>query len=119
MADDAVDSAFGSGAVKVTPAHDPNDFEIGKRHNLPFITVMNLDGTMNAEAGPFDGMTIADARAAVVARLEQDGALVKTENHEHSVGHCDRCGTVVEPLISKQWFVKMNELAAPAIDCRE
>jgi valyl-tRNA synthetase len=115
VADDAVDSSFGSGAVKVTPAHDPNDFEIGRRHDLPFVTVMNLDGTMNAEAGPFEGLTIDDARVAVVKRLEQDGFLVKTENHEHSVGHCERCGTVVQPLISKQWFVRMDELAAPAI----
>jgi valyl-tRNA synthetase len=116
VADEAVDMAFGSGAVKVTPAHDPNDFEIGRRHDLPSITVMNLDGTMNEEAGPFAGLTIAEARRAVVERLETDGSLVKTEPHVHSVGHCDRCGTVVEPLISLQWFVEMAPLAKPAID---
>jgi valyl-tRNA synthetase len=115
VADDAVDASFGSGAVKVTPAHDPNDFEIGRRHDLPFVTVINFDGTMNAEAGPFEGMTVDAARVAVVERLDRDGFLVKTENHEHAVGHCERCGTVVQPLISKQWFVRMDELAAPAI----
>jgi valyl-tRNA synthetase len=115
IADDSVDSTFGSGAVKVTPAHDPNDFEIGRRHDLPFITVMNFDGTMNREAGTYEGQEIADARLNVVAQLEREGFLVKTENHEHSVGHCQRCDTVVEPLISKQWFLRMDELAAPAI----
>jgi valyl-tRNA synthetase len=115
VADEAVDPAFGSGAVKVTPAHDPNDFEIGKRAGLPFINVMNTDGTMNANAGPFEGMRIADAHAAVVERLEQDGRLVKTVPHPHAVGHCQRCDTVVEPLISTQWFVRMDELAKPAI----
>ncbi len=116
VVDAAVDREFGSGAVKVTPAHDPNDFEIGQRHDLPKITVMNLNGTMNAEAGEFEGLTIADARKALVERLERDGALVRVEPHTHSVGHCDRCGTVVEPLISKQWFVEMEPLARPAID---
>jgi valyl-tRNA synthetase len=116
IADKSVDRDFGSGAVKVTPAHDHNDFEIGKRHNLPAITIMNTDGTLNANAGPFEGMTIHAARSAVVQRLEQDGVLRSTDPHLHSVGHCDRCGTVVEPLISKQWFVKMEPLAKPAID---
>ncbi len=116
VTDDIVDPEFGSGAVKVTPAHDPNDFEIGRRANLPAITVMNLDGTMNAEAGPFESQTIEEARRNVVKRLDDDGALVRTEPHTHSVGHCDRCGTVVEPMISKQWFVNMQPLAAPAID---
>ncbi len=116
VADDAVDMSFGSGAVKVTPAHDHNDFEIGKRHNLPMITVMNFDGTMNAAAGPFEGMTIAHARSAVVDRLKEDGALIDVTPHTHSVGHCERCGTVVEPMISKQWFVEMGPLAKPAID---
>jgi valyl-tRNA synthetase len=115
VADEAVDRAFGTGAVKVTPAHDPNDFEIGRRHNLPAINVMNTDGTMNANAGPFEGMRIADARAAVVERLSSEGRLVRTEAHVHAVGHCQRCDTVVEPLISTQWFVRMAELAAPAI----
>jgi valyl-tRNA synthetase len=116
VADDAVDMSFGSGAVKVTPAHDHNDFEIGKRHNLPMITVMNFDGTMNAAAGPFEGMTIAHARSAVVDRLKEEGALIDVTPHTHSVGHCERCGTVVEPLISKQWFIEMGPLAKPAID---
>lgn len=115
IADEAVDSTFGSGAVKVTPAHDPNDFEIGKRHDLPFITIMNPDGTLNEAAGPFAGMTIAEGRKAVVERLEREGALVKVEPHTHAVGHCDRCGTVVEPMLSKQWFVEMKPLAEPAI----
>jgi len=115
VADDQVDAAFGSGAVKVTPAHDPNDFEIGKRHSLPFITVMNFDGTMNAEAGRFEGLTVEQARKAVVKQLEADGALLKVEPHVHSVGHCERCDTVVQPLISMQWFVDMKPLAAPAI----
>jgi valyl-tRNA synthetase len=116
VADKSVDSSFGSGAVKVTPAHDPNDFEIGKRHDLRFVTVMNLDGTLNEEAGPFAGLSIAEARRGVVERLTADGALLKTEPHTHAVGHCERCGTVVEPLVSKQWFVKMEPLAAPAIE---
>src|SRR5215207_6845326 len=115
VADAAVDPAFGTGAVKVTPAHDPNDFEIGKRQGLPAINVMNTDGTMNADAGPFAGMPIAAARTAVVARLERDGRLVRTEPHVHAIGHCQRCDTVVEPLISTQWFVRMEELARPAI----
>lgn len=115
VADDAVDPAFGSGAVKVTPNHDPNDFEIGRRHGLPGITIMNLDGALNEEAGAFAGLTVAEGRTAVVARLDADGALLKTEPHRHSVGHCQRCDTVVEPLISRQWFVKMAPLAEPAV----
>ncbi|MCC7024104.1 MAG: valine--tRNA ligase [Thermomicrobiales bacterium] len=115
VADAAVDQTFGSGAVKVTPAHDPNDFEIARRTGLPAINVMNTDGTMNANAGPIAGMAIAEARAAVVDRLERDGSLVRTEPHRHAVGHCQRCDTVVEPLISTQWFVRMDELARPAI----
>src|SRR5690606_26963927 len=86
-----------------------------KRQNLPSISIMNLDGTLNAQAGPFEGMTIAAARTAVADRLDEDGFLVKTEPHAHSVGHCDRCGTVVEPIISEQWFVRMQPLAEPAI----
>ena len=115
LADGAVDPAFGSGAVKVTPAHDPNDFAIGQRHGLPSITVMNLDGTMNEAAGPFAGQPIAVARQAVVARLAADGRLSRTDPHGHAVGHCQRCDTVVEPLISRQWFVRMDSLAAPAL----
>ncbi len=115
VTDDAVDPAFGSGAVKVTPAHDPNDFEIGKRQGLPAINVMNTDGTMNTNAGPFAGMLIADARSAVVARLDAESRLVGTEPHVHAVGHCERCDTIVEPLISTQWFVRMDDLARPAV----
>jgi len=114
VADEHVDRTFGSGAVKVTPAHDPNDFEIGQRHDLPSITVMNPNGTMNEVAGRFEGMKIADARKAVVAALDEQGFLVKTEPHTHSVGHCERCDTIVEPMISKQWFVSMKQLASPA-----
>ncbi|HYO30180.1 MAG TPA: valine--tRNA ligase [Thermomicrobiales bacterium] len=116
VADEGVDPAFGSGAVKVTPNHDPNDFEIARRQGLPGISIMNPDGTLTGEAGPFAGLTGADARQAVVARLEADGALLKTEPHRHAVGHCQRCDTVVEPLISEQWFVRMAPLAAPAIE---
>ena len=116
VADDAVDPAFGSGAVKVTPAHDPNDFAIGQRHGLPAINVMSTDGTMNENAGPFARLAITEARRAVVARLEQDGRLLGAEPHTHALGHCQRCDTVVEPLISTQWFVRMEELARPAID---
>ena len=115
VADEAVDPAFGSGAVKVTPAHDPNDFEIGRRHNLPFITVMSFDGTMNEHAGPFTGQLIGQARKNVVARLQADGYLLGEQPHTHAVGHCDRCDTIVEPMISEQWFVKMAPLVAPAI----
>jgi valyl-tRNA synthetase len=115
VADEAVDSAFGSGAVKVTPGHDPNDFEIGKRHSLPIVSIMNRDGTLNNEAGPFAGLAIAEARKVVVNRLQEDGVLVRTEPHPHAVGHCDRCGTVVEPMVSEQWFVAMSSLAEPAI----
>lgn len=115
LADAAVDPAFGTGAVKITPAHDPVDFQIGQRHRLPALNVMNLDGTMNAAAGPYAGQTTAQARAGMVTWLAEHDQLVRTEPHTHSVGHCDRCDTIVEPLISEQWFVKMAPLAAPAI----
>ncbi len=115
LADPAVDPEFGTGAVKVTPAHDPNDFEIGQRHGLPAVNVMNLDGTMNENAAEFEGRTISEARKGVVARLEREGYLVRTEPHTLSVGRCDRCGTVVEPMISEQWFVRMAPLNAPAL----
>ncbi|MFT4037562.1 MAG: valine--tRNA ligase, partial [Thermomicrobiales bacterium] len=115
VADSAVDPAFGSGAVKLTPAHDPNDFEIGKRAGLPFLNIMNTDGTLNDAAGPFAGLPVAEARVAVVERLRADGRLLDTKPHAHAVGHCQRCNTVIEPLISTQWFVRMAELAAPAI----
>ncbi|MCC6315888.1 MAG: valine--tRNA ligase [Thermomicrobiales bacterium] len=115
VADAAVDRTFGSGAVKVTPNHDPNDFEIARRHDLPGITVMNPDGTMNAEAGEFAGLTAQAARTAVAERLDRDGFLLGVTPHRHAVGHCQRCDTVLEPLISRQWFIRMEPLAAPAI----
>lgn len=116
VADDHVEMEFGTGAVKVTPAHDPNDFDIAQRTGLPPLMVMNEDGTLNAKAGAFEGMSMAEGRTAVVARLDAEGYLVGTESHGHSVGHCDRCGAVVEPLLSKQWFVEMAPLAGPALE---
>ena len=108
---------FGTGVVKITPAHDPNDYEVGLRHNLPVINVMNDDATINAEyGGKYAGMDRYEARKAMVADLEAQGLLVKVEEHVHNVGTCQRCHTVVEPKCSKQWFVKMKELAQPAID---
>ncbi len=116
IADDVVDPEFGTGAVKVTPAHDPVDFGIGQRNHLPALNVMNLDDTMNAEAGPFAGQTTAECRRNIVAWLQEHDQLVSVEPHTHAVGHCDRCGTIVQPLISMQWWVRMQPLAAPAID---
>ena len=115
VADRYVDKAFGTGAVKITPAHDPNDFEVGVRHDLPVIRVMNDDATMNENAGKYEGLTRDEARKAIVADMDALGLLVKIEKHEHNVGHCYRCHTVIEPIVSKQWFVKMEELAKPAI----
>ena len=119
IADSYVDREFGTGVVKITPAHDPNDFEVGVRHNLPRINVMNDDGTMNENAGKYQGLDRYEARKQIVKQLEDEGLLVKIENITHAVGVHERCGTVVEPLIKKQWFVKMDELAKPAIDCFE
>ena len=117
VADDYVDPAFGTGAVKITPAHDPNDFEVGLRHSLPVIRVMNDDGTMNALAGQaFAGLDRYEARKKVVAAMQELGLLVKIEAHAHNVGHCYRCHSTVEPIVSKQWFVSMKPLAKPAID---
>lgn len=116
VADDAVEMEFGTGAVKVTPGHDPTDFEIGQRHGLPIINAMNLDATMNAEAGPYAGQDRYAARANIIRDLEELGYLEKTEPYALKVGVCSRCGTVVEPLMSWQWFVKMETLARPAID---
>lgn len=117
IADDFVDPKFGTGAVKVTPAHDPNDFEMGLRHELTPIVVMNGDGTMNARAGAeFDGVTREKARKMVVEKLKAMNLLVKVEDHAHAVGHCYRCDTVTEPYLSTQWFVKMKPLAEPAIE---
>ena len=115
VADDYVDREFGSGAVKITPAHDPNDFELGLRHNLEQITVIDRKGFMNELAGRYEGLERLEARERVVTDLEAQGFLVKIEDYEHSVGQCYRCNTVIEPLISKQWFVKMKPLAEPAI----
>ncbi len=116
IADSYVDPAYGTGCVKITPAHDPNDFEVGQRHSLPSIMVMNLDGTMNGKAGAYSGMDRYEAREAVVRDLKEAGLLVKIEEKEHSVGHCSRCHTTVEPMTTKQWFVKMQPLAAPAME---
>ncbi|WP_448575609.1 valine--tRNA ligase [Thermomicrobium sp.] len=116
VADEAVDPAFGTGAVKVTPAHDFTDFEIAQRHGLPPVNILDPNGTLNENAGPFAGLPIQEARRRVVEELDRQGYLVRTEPHRYSLGHCQRCGTVVEPLISKQWFVKMAPLAQPAIE---
>ena len=115
VADAYVDPEFGTGCVKITPAHDPNDFEVGKRHDLPVIRVMNDDGSMNGLAGKYEGLDRYVARKQIVADLEAQGALVKIEAHTHNVGHCYRCHSTVEPIVSKQWFVKMEPLAKPAI----
>ncbi len=115
IADEAVDLAFGTGAVKVTPAHDPVDFEIGERHNLPFVQVIGFDAKMTAEAGPFAGQDRYEARKNLVEELQRLGLIVKTEDYVVPLGHCQRCDTVIEPLISKQWFVKMVPLATPAM----
>ena len=115
IADPYVDKEFGTGCVKITPAHDPNDFEVGKRHNLPEINVMNDDGTINANGGKYEGMDRYEARKAIVAELESMGLLVKVVPHVHAVGTHDRCKTTVEPLVKQQWFVKMDEMAKSAI----
>ena len=115
VADEAVDPEFGTGALKVTPGHDPNDFEIGERHGLPVVNVMNLDGTMNENAGHYNGTDRFQARTEIVDELEEGGLLEKVEPHHHSVGHCDRCDEVVEPIVSKQWYMRMKPLAEPAI----
>lgn len=114
--DEYVEADFGTGAVKITPAHDPNDFEVGARHGLEVIRVMNDDGTMNELAGKYAGLTREEARKAVVADLTAQGLLEKTEDYTHNVGHCYRCHQTIEPMVSKQWFVKMKELAAPSIE---
>ena len=116
VADYYVDKEFGTGAVKITPAHDPNDFEVGKRHNLEEINIMNDDATINEKGGKYAGMDRYEARKAIVEDLKEQGYLVEIEPHSHNVGTHDRCGTTVEPLIKQQWFVKMEELAKPAIE---
>ena len=116
IADDYVDMAYGTGCVKITPAHDPNDFEVGSRHNLETIVIMNKDGTMNEKAGKYNGMDRYEARKAIVQDLKDAGLLVKIEETKHAVGHCSRCKTIVEPMTTKQWFVKMKPLAGPAME---
>ncbi|MGL4791811.1 MAG: valine--tRNA ligase, partial [Anaerotignaceae bacterium] len=116
IADTYVEKDFGTGVVKITPAHDPNDFEVGARHNLPRINVMNDDGTMNENAGKYNGLDRYEARKVMVEELKEQGLLVKIEDISHAVGVHERCNTVVEPLIKLQWFVKMEEMAKPAID---
>src|SRR5690606_25381303 len=123
VADTYVDPEFGTGAVKITPAHDPNDFEVGKQHNLPMPIIMTPDGRMDnfAEAGArvpaeLRGIERFEARKKIVQMLKDLGLFVKTETHQHAVRHCYRCSTVVEPRLSDQWFVKMKELAEPALD---
>ena len=116
IADEYVDKEFGTGCVKITPAHDPNDFEVGLRHNLEQIKVLNDDATVNSYGGKYEGMDRYEARKAMVKDLDDLGLLVKVEPHSHNVGVCYRCGTTVEPIISKQWFVKMKPLAEPAIE---
>lgn len=116
VADSYVDREFGTGVVKITPAHDPNDFEVGKRHDLPVINVLNDDATINENGGKYAGMERYEARKLIVRELEEQGLLVKVEEHVHNVGTHDRCGTTVEPMVKQQWFVKMEELAKPAIE---
>ncbi len=117
VADEYVDPSFGTGAVKVTPAHDPNDFEIGERHGLEKINVLAADATITAEGGPYEGLDRYEARTRIVADLEAAGLLASIDDHIHSVGHCYRCHTVVEPWLSDQWFVDMKPLAEPGIEC--
>ncbi|MDO7906893.1 valine--tRNA ligase [Paenibacillus sp. JX-17] len=119
IADEYVDKEFGSGAVKITPAHDPNDFEVGQRHQLPQITVMDETGTMNAEAGRYQGLDRSDCRKQIVADLKEQGVLISIEDHVHQVGHSERTGAVVEPYLSTQWFVAMEPLAERAIEAQK
>ncbi|MBO1005590.1 valine--tRNA ligase [Pseudogracilibacillus auburnensis] len=119
IADDYVDMEFGSGAVKITPAHDPNDFEIGNRHQLERVLIMNEDGTMNGNAGKYDGMDRFDCRKQIIKDLQEQGVLFEIEDHLHSVGHSERSGAVVEPYLSTQWFVKMKPLAEEAIQLQQ
>lgn len=119
IADEYVDKEFGSGAVKITPAHDPNDFEVGERHNLPQINVMDESGTMNEEAGPYQGLDRSECRKAITADLKEQGVLISIEDHVHQVGHSERSGAVVEPYLSTQWFVKMQPLAEAAINAQK
>ncbi|MBI2845753.1 MAG: class I tRNA ligase family protein, partial [Chloroflexi bacterium] len=115
IADETVDPKFGTGAVKVTPGHDPQDYEIGRRHSLPIINIMNKDATLNENAGPYAGLDRFQARKRIVEQLQSEGLLLKAEEHLHSPGRCDRCDTLLEPLVSEQWFVRIKPLAEPAI----
>jgi len=115
VASEEIDPLFGTGILKVTPGHDPVDFEIGREHHLPSINILNSDGTLNENAASYAGLTVSEARKRIVKALQAAGLLVKVKPYPHSVGHCQRCDTQVEPLVSKQWFVRMKELAAPAI----
>ena len=115
IADSHVDMEFGTGVVKVTPAHDQNDYEVGKRHDLEFITVFDEKGILNDYAGEFKGLERIEAREIIVKRLQEEGFIVKIEDHKHQVGHCYRCKNIVEPYISKQWFLK-KEVAKKSID---
>jgi valyl-tRNA synthetase len=115
IADEHVDVDFGTGALKITPGHDPDDWEIGMRHGLPNISVIGVDGRMTAEAGEFSGLTTAEAREEVLGRLKERGLFIKAEDHDHAVGTCYRCGTTIEPLLSLQWFMDMKRLVDPAI----
>ena len=116
LADEAVDPEFGTGAVKITPAHDPVDFEVAQRQGLPLVNILNRDATMNENAGPYVGLDRFSCREAILSDLDRDGLLVKTEDYVHSVGYCERCQTVIEPIASKQWFIKTKPLAQPAIE---
>jgi valyl-tRNA synthetase len=115
IADEAVDTTFGTGALKVTPSHDPVDFEMAQRQNLPAVNILNADGTLNKEAGPYEGSDRFDCRRDLLIRLEREGLLLKTQAHLQSVGHCARCDTIVEPWATRQWFVRARPLAEPAI----
>ena len=114
--DTYVDMEFGTGVVKITPAHDPNDFEVGKRHNLPIVNIMNDDATINENGGKYAGMDRYEARKAIVSELDAMGLLVKVEDYSHNVGTHDRCKTTIEPLVKQQWFVRMDELIQPAVE---
>jgi valyl-tRNA synthetase len=116
VADEAVDPEFGTGAVKITPSHDPVDFEVAQRLGLPFVNILNPDATMNENTGPYEGLDRFTARKKIMEDLEKEGLVVKVEDYSHSVGHCMRCRTVIEPLASKQWFINMEPLAKPAIE---
>ncbi|NMA69121.1 MAG: valine--tRNA ligase [Desulfitobacterium sp.] len=116
IADEYVDREFGTGAVKITPAHDPNDFEMGLRHDLPSVNIIDREGNLNENAGKYQGLERFEARKKIVKDLEDLGVLLKTEDHHHAVGECYRCATIIEPVVSKQWFVKMKPLAEPAME---